>query len=395
MFDSQVRSALGGAEVRPPRRAWRAVSRSLGRQSGGVRYPAWAFAAAACTAAAIVWIVGRTHGPAEVHTVGRPGVIAVVSSVPVAGDLLAVKRAEPLRPDGRRSLTEASRAGAPAVADIVPQALADGVSPVQPDTAAAAVQDGPAAVAGTHVPDGGSNADAAQGAADPFTWPDSTEPGRRPARRNMVTVSGLIGSNDNTSSSIVSRKMSASGNGHSAKTISQSGESSYSIPVSLAIGLRRYVSKRWSFGTGVQYSMLRRTFDGTYIRRDDNGAVVEQINAKISNTQQYIGIPVTAYYDIISNDDMSVYAFGAGVFERAVGNRYRVSGAPDVLVKGEKRGLQTSAALGFGVSFNVSSHLGIYLDPSFNYYFDCNQPVSIRTQQPFQFTFTAGLRFML
>ncbi len=384
---------LGGAQARPPRKVWRTVSRSLGQPSGRARYPAWAFAAAAaCAAMAIVWISVRTHGPASVQTVARPNVIVADASASDAGDLFAVGRAAQLRSMERVRLAAASGQPGTATQDVL--------VPGQPGTAVSAAQGSPASASGSETDAAASAADLSawpDGAveADPFAEPDATEPKRRTVRHNIVTVSGLIGSNDNTSSSIMSRKMSASGNGRSAKTISQSGESSYSIPVSFALGMRCYVSKRWSFGTGVQYSMLRRTFDGTYTRRDESGAVVEQISAKISNTQQYIGIPLTACYDIISNDDMSVYAFGSGVFERAVGNRYRVSGAPDVLVKGEKRGLQTSAALGFGVSFNVSSHLGIYLDPSFNYYFDCNQPVSIRTQQPFQFAFTAGLRFRL
>ena len=43
----------------------------------------------------------------------------------------------------------------------------------------------------------------------------------------------------------------------------------------------------------------------------------------------------------------------------------------------------------------LGKHLGIYLDPSVRYYFNCNQPKSIRTDQPLMLGFEVGARFNL
>ena len=59
------------------------------------------------------------------------------------------------------------------------------------------------------------------------------------------------------------------------------------------------------------------------------------------------------------------------------------------------KGMQLSSNLGMGVEFFVGKHLGIYLDPSLRYYFDNNQPKSIRTAQPLMFGFEMGFRARL
>ena len=58
-------------------------------------------------------------------------------------------------------------------------------------------------------------------------------------------------------------------------------------------------------------------------------------------------------------------------------------------------GMQLSAAFGLGAEFALTQHLGLYIDPSLRYYFDCDQPKSIRTAQPLTFGMEAGLRFKL
>ena len=55
--------------------------------------------------------------------------------------------------------------------------------------------------------------------------------------------------------------------------------------------------------------------------------------------------------------------------------------------------VQFSVGAGLGVEFMLSNHLGLYLDPGFNYYFPCNQPRSIRTEKPLMLNFDVGLRF--
>ncbi len=402
LFDELVRERLTDAEVRPPHKVWRAVRHDMGTVPAR---PVWRLATVAAALACV--LVGglrmsmRHHGSADIrddHAQVLP--LEKVAAPVTAQDDVTEMYAEAVRvkqtPAAPLKLLSAG-AGEPVateeimVVDEEKVANAENVSVAVAANALSAARDDAAADVQEHAEPVGNMP--VNEFSDPFA--EEGEALRRIDRRAVATFSGLIGTNDNISASIVSRKMAVSGSDNSTKAISQSGESSYSIPLSLGLGVRFYMSQRWSFGTGVQYSMLNRTFDGTYSVRDANNVVIRKISAEVSNTQQYIGVPLALYYDFVQRNDMSIYAFGGAAFEKAVSNRYKISGAPDVMVKERKHGLQSSLAFGFGISYNLSEHIGLYLDPSLSYYFDCSQPVSIRTQQPLQLAFTAGLRFKL
>ena len=82
--------------------------------------------------------------------------------------------------------------------------------------------------------------------------------------------------------------------------------------------------------------------------------------------------------------------------ERAVLNRYKILNFSDrIKYSASVSGVQLSAAIGFGVEFKIARYLGLYIDPSLRYYFDCKQPMSIRTQQPLMMSFEIGLRTSL
>ena len=66
-----------------------------------------------------------------------------------------------------------------------------------------------------------------------------------------------------------------------------------------------------------------------------------------------------------------------------------------VKFKGGTSGVQLSVLGGLGIEYGLNDFMGIYLDPNVRYYFDMNQPKSIRTQQPLNIGFELGLRFNL
>jgi hypothetical protein len=138
---------------------------------------------------------------------------------------------------------------------------------------------------------------------------------------------------------------------------------------------------------------MSRKFFGDYTKVE-GGKITESIKSDIRNTQHYIGIPVNAYYDIVENRFMNFYAYAGGAVEKCVSDEYRVL-AKDILHKESTKGLQASANLGIGVEFLLGKHLGAYVDPSVRYYFNCNQPKSIRTAQPLMLGFEMGLRIRL
>lgn len=179
-------------------------------------------------------------------------------------------------------------------------------------------------------------------------------------------------------------------------TIEQvSKESVFSIPVSVGFGVRIPLVNRWSVGTGLNYSIMERTFTGIYTEFAD-GVKTRVINSDIRHSLQYIGIPLNVYFNVLDNRNIDFYAFAGGTVERAVLNRYKILNFSDrIKYSASVSGVQLSAAIGFGVEFKIARYLGLYIDPSLRYYFDCKQPMSIRTQQPLMMSFEIGLRTSL
>ena len=91
---------------------------------------------------------------------------------------------------------------------------------------------------------------------------------------------------------------------------------------------------------------------------------------------------------------MNFYAYAGGAVEKCLYDKYTIL-SNSIVHKEVAKGVQLSANIGVGVEFMLGEHLGLYLDPSLRYYFDCNQPKSIRTSQPLMLGFELGFRFNL
>ena len=91
---------------------------------------------------------------------------------------------------------------------------------------------------------------------------------------------------------------------------------------------------------------------------------------------------------------MNLYAYAGASVEKCVADNYNVL-STFIRHKEKVPGVQLSANAGIGVEFMLGKHLGLYIDPSVRYYFDCDQPKSIRTVQPLMLGFEMGLRARL
>ena len=178
-------------------------------------------------------------------------------------------------------------------------------------------------------------------------------------------------------------------------TIEQtSAQTTYGIPLSFGAGIKLRFNDHWSLGMGLNYSLLTSKFNGKYTKVED-GVASLPITATIHNSLHYIGIPINAYYNIVSRDFINFYAYAGGTVEKCVANRYEVKTTPVINHEESVKGVQLSANAGIGVEFMLGRHIGIYIDPSLRYYFHCSQPKSIRTAQPLMLGFEMGLRFNL
>lgn len=176
-----------------------------------------------------------------------------------------------------------------------------------------------------------------------------------------------------------------------ATTIEETGESRYAIPVAAGIGLRFDVSKRFSIGTGVNWSYLTRSFSGQFNELDAEGAIISQTGyTNIRNSQHYIGIPLNLYVDIIRKDFIDFYAYASGSANYCLSNRYQMDKSKSYSPEGSN--WQFSAGIGMGVEFIAAKKVGFYIDPSLNYWFTAGEVSNIRTRQPLMLGLELGIR---
>ena len=430
-FDLQVKAMCEAAQEPAPAGAWGAISSRLA--AAGAVAPArrvWGWAAASLALAASVVLALVLFPLADKHAASSPEryLSQVVESPAVSESAPDASESAPAAP--------ASSKGAPSAAYAAPSAMkaapaasgryaassesaasaaaASGTSAATKEAPAAiketpaAVQEAPATaheapseskeVAAATVPAATKAAPAetkdapaatklAPAETDPFAAMAAEDARKSRQRRTATLYAGGSLASNNASEGTVA--YAASGH-HTGKGISETSKSTYGLPLSIGAGIRIGLTDRLSISTGLDYSLLTRSFSANYT--DGAGTIA----ADVRHTLQYIGVPLNLHCRILDIEGLRLYAFAGGEAEYGFSNKYTVH-APDrdIRVKGDTGGLQYSAAAGLGVEFRISDRLGIYLDPSARYYFDCRQPKSIRTEKPFLLVFDAGLRFNL
>ena len=210
-----------------------------------------------------------------------------------------------------------------------------------------------------------------------------------------LVLSGVAGTNsaqNNGNAGVIRRPTLSAAPIKTSVTQTEAGDN-FSIPLSFGVGTKISFNSRWSLGVGGNYTLLSRKFFGDYTKVE-SVMIVESVKSDIRYTQHYVGIPVNAFYIIVENKFVNFYANAGGAVEKCVSEEYRVL-SKDIQHKESVKGAQASANLGIGVEFMLGNHLGIYVDPSARYYFNCNQPKSIRTAQPLMLGFEMGLRVRL
>ena len=417
-FDLQVRSIMEEAQEPAPAGAWEAISARLdaiaaasaataasaasassGSKSalaglfGGRRVWYWAGAALAMAAAIAlgVFFTGTSENNSNLINITD-------GSALVAEAAETVESAQPL---------ETSAAVEPAAAKVgmqnthdciqTPEKQAIGMQnptilhtsqPAAPvaDPSAQSAESAPAAEPAKPATESAeSAAEPAKPAVDPFALMAYEDSQKASGRKGIsLLVSG--GASSNTAGP--SKLSQASPGGYTQAGITETSKSTFGIPVVVGLGVRMQLSDALSIGTGLDYSMLTRTFEGKYTE----GMTVTP--GDFNHTLQYIGIPVDFFVKLVEKKDISLYSNIGTEAEYAISNKYRLLGT-DTVVGDKVNGLQWSIGGGFGLEFNPGQLVGIFAEPTFKYYFDCDQPKNIRTDKPFQMILRVGVRFKL
>lgn len=415
-FDEKMRSLLEQAEVPVPEGAWEAVRTRIPAVKPVKKTAPWWWACAGLAAAAAIAMALVLSGtfrsaqvaPALENTLAQN----VVEVTPPAETAPAA--AEPVTEIPTRHSAPAIRVGKRAPQPVVTPKTVEDETTSSASTATATVtndtpaETAPAAMQGIESASTKSgsrrNEPAASGKETVESWSDpfarmAYEDMHAKTRRPMsFDLKGLVGTNDKAKSTGRSTMMASSGRSAAATAaetayITEEGESRYDVPLSLGVGVKFYLSERWAIGTGIDYSLLMRSFPGSYTK---GSTVIKPVNSNIKHTVQYIGIPVNLYYDVISTPRMKLYGFAGGSLEKGIGQKFTIPASEGTeYYKQRVPGLQGSAGLGLGVQFNITDVIGVYVDPSARYYFGNNQPKTIRTQQNVIFNLELGVRFDL
>ncbi|MDL2241324.1 porin family protein [Bacteroidales bacterium OttesenSCG-928-L03] len=165
---------------------------------------------------------------------------------------------------------------------------------------------------------------------------------------------------------------------------------SYSPPLSFGLSVRKELNPRLAIETGINYTYLASHFKNENPKREADLYL------------HYLGVPINLVAKLYSNPNWNVYLSAGAMVEKGIYSDYtqREYGNSGSVLKtpsSEKSidGVQLSAHLAPGVEYKLNKSYSIYLEPQVGYFFDNDQPVSVRTKQPLNVGLTAGLRFSL
>lgn len=162
---------------------------------------------------------------------------------------------------------------------------------------------------------------------------------------------------------------------------------SYNIPLSFGITARKQLTEKLSVETGLVYTYL-----STNLRRDSPTLIKGKLGL------HYLGIPVNLIVDIWENPRWDIYASAGIMAEKGLRSVYtqkvyHTSRDEETTLKSSIPRIQWSASGAFGVSYRLHKDWSIYAEPRISYFFDNNQPISVRTDKPLTLGFGMGIRF--
>ena len=123
-------------------------------------------------------------------------------------------------------------------------------------------------------------------------------------------------------------------------------------------------------------------------------------NYSVYQNLHYVGIPVNfLIYMWNKNPNWQIYFSGGLMVEKGIRAMYnqdmqtRNQVRTTTVKKSFVNGVQLSMNSALGVNYKLEKGWGVYIEPRFGYNFDCDQPVSIRTESPLNVGVNMGLNY--
>ena len=150
----------------------------------------------------------------------------------------------------------------------------------------------------------------------------------------------------------------------------------HAVPLSLNASITTSFTDRWMLTTGLRY---------TYLHSDVT--TLEGIN-RYGQDIHYLGIPVKVSCTFWRTSMISSYISAGTTFEFPI--------YCEIAGRNPDAPCQWSAGVGIGLQYDITPHIGIYIEPEVNRYFDNGSRIeTVRSERPLTLTLTIGIRFSL
>lgn len=162
----------------------------------------------------------------------------------------------------------------------------------------------------------------------------------------------------------------------------------HKLPITIQLLLNRQLSKRLSIESGLSYTQLHSTIN--------TGSAQAFIQEK--QRLHYIGIPLRMGWQWYSKAHLSLYSSAGAMLELPISTKVDVNHIFNGISTFQKETslevpCQWSTTFGLGLQYDLTPHLGIYLEPSLQYIFNDGSDIkSYRTEHPLQITLPLGIR---
>jgi len=163
----------------------------------------------------------------------------------------------------------------------------------------------------------------------------------------------------------------------------------YLPPVTVGLSVRLPLNDLFSLESGLSY---------TYLTTRLTGNATADYTAELN--LHYMGIPLNIITSLMSEKHWEIYVSTGATIEKGLRSdfkQYQDYGTTLYATEANTSidGVQWSINGSLGVSYRLNKNLSVYLDPKLSYYFENDQPFSIRSELPLLFGLNTGLRMLL
>lgn len=163
----------------------------------------------------------------------------------------------------------------------------------------------------------------------------------------------------------------------------------YHLPLTIQLTLSHHLTPRLYIETGLSYTKMK----STNMTGSNTGYIFED------QRLHYLGIPLRFGWQWYCKANLSLYSSGGAMLEMPIHSTLNVEHYNNgINTYNQESSLnvpcQWSTTLGLGLQYDLTPHLGIYIEPSLQYFFNDGSDLNTyRKEHPLQVTLPLGIRF--